>query len=156
MHTNYTREELTAPREFLAPSAPLAEHLRVAALPCGGLADVLVRQRDEHAAGHGRGDEARGEVAEVDLEVAERVLGLLLHGGGLVVARGQPRERLLLLGAAREAAQHVVDDVARDVGHARGARAARAGAFALFLSSVFDLFDLFQHRFQFKPCQLKN
>jgi len=117
-------------------SAPLGYHLRVAALPCGGLADVLVRQRDEHAAGHGRGDEARGEVAEVDLEVAERVLGLLLHGGGLVVARGQPRERLLLLRAAREAAQHVVHDVARDVGHARAARAARAGAFVCFVGRV--------------------
>jgi hypothetical protein len=116
-------------------SPPLAAHLRVPALLRGGLADELVRERDEHAAGHRRGDEAGGEVAEVDLDVPQRVLGVLLHGRGFVVARGQARQRLLLLGAARDAAQHVVDDVARDVGHARGGRAARAGAFALFCSA---------------------
>jgi hypothetical protein len=59
-------------------SPPLAPRLRVPALLRGGLADELVRERDEHAAGHRRRDEAGREVAEVDLDVPQPVLGCLL------------------------------------------------------------------------------
>jgi hypothetical protein len=38
----------------------------------------------------------------------------------------------------------------------RAPRARRAQAHLFVLWGVFDLFDFFQHRFQFKPCQLKN
>ena len=95
------------------------------------LADILRRQRNKHASGHGCCHEARRQITEVDLDVLEHVLRVLLDGDCvLVLVSGQHGEGLLLLCAPRNAAQHVVDDVARDVGHAGAPR--RGGAGAIF------------------------